>query len=56
MENHYEEYYPDKIAYSTYERDIEEKEREISNLQDEIYEKDKRIEELENELKEIKRV
>jgi predicted RNase H-like nuclease (RuvC/YqgF family) len=54
MRDYYEEYYPEKIAYCTYERDIDEKNQEISKLQDEIYEKDKLIEKLENELEELK--
>lgn len=55
MPDYYDEFCPpSKIDYYVYENAIEDKDREISDLQDEIYEKDKRIEELENELDELK--
>ena len=55
ISNDYEEVYPENIAYCTYERDIAEKEQEISNLQEEIYKKDKEIEKLENQIEYAKK-
>lgn len=54
MENIYEEYYPEKISYDAYESAMQEKDQEISSLQDEIYKQDIKIEELENEIKRLK--
>ncbi len=45
-----EEYVP----YYRYENDLEEKEHEITYLQDELYKKDKEIEKLENLIEELK--
>lgn len=50
----YEEYFPDKISYSTYERDLNERDSEITQLQALIYKKEEKIEELEELIREIK--
>ncbi len=51
--NSYEEFFPEKISYCTYERDIAEKDNEIEKLQDEIHTLTSQTEYLEGTLKEF---
>lgn len=54
MENKYEEEYPTTVSYEKYERDIEEYEQRVKELQNEIYKKDRVKEALENFIESIK--
>lgn len=54
MQIDYEESYPSYVTYEHYEDMLEEKNREISTLQEEIYKKEDVIEKLEQEIKNLK--
>ena len=52
--NDYEEVYIDTVSYSTYERDLQQKDSEIDKLQDENYQLQVQVEKLEQELEDLK--
>lgn len=50
------EYFPSHVSYSTYERDIEDKQHEIDKVIEENYRLQDKIDELEEELKDSKKI